>query len=323
MSSPHGSVIFSTRTRAYGWKDAVGFAAWSGTWRAVEREVREGVACLRLSRQQGEAPTRAQVAAAAREFRYPRGLLAREDLEDWLQRRSLGLDGWLSWIRRTVARQAVGAEGAARLPDPGVNDAELQELTWISAICSGQLETSVNELAARAAAQEALFDPDRPDGWPEEPWQRLDVALQRFRHQAVTEERLAQAVEARQLDWTSVRFRRVSLATEGAARELVLSATEAGNDLEAVARVAGVEPVLSRLLLSDADASLRASLLSAAPLELVGPMRVGASWEVIQIIEKAGPSPDDPQLRAHAERVVADLAVKHEVDDRIRWSEHL
>ena len=324
MSSGQHAAVFATRARAYGWQDVVAFAVWAGTWGAMEREVGDGVDALQRCHRRGDAPTGAEVTSAAKEFRYARGLLATEDLESWLQHRSVTLEGWLGWIRRALARQRVGTQDAAGLaPDPPLDDAALQQLTWISAICSGQLETAADDLAARAAAEQALVDHAHADGWPEEPWERLEVALQRFRSEAVTEERLEQAVASRQLDWTSVRFRSVSLGTESAARELVLSAAEAGNDLAAAAHEAGFDPVLRSTRLSDVEAPLRARLLSAAPLELIGPLQVESSWAVAQVTDKSAPSRDDSELRAHASRVVADLAVQHEVDDRITWGEHL
>lgn len=324
MTSLCSGVAFRTSARHYGWQEVVGFAVRMGTWTQVERQVHEELVCWQVCRQRGILPTSAEVAAAAREFRYPRGLLSRDDLEEWLRHRSVTVEDWLGWIRGTLARQAIGADGASlgqmELPADGP---QVQRAAWASVVCSGRLEALVGDLAARAAALAALFDPADPTEWPADPWERLEVALQRLRKRAVTDELVQQAISARNLDWTAIDCQWVSLGSESAAREMVLSvAEEESRDLEAVARLANVDTVRRCFLLSDVEAPLQAALLSAAPLELVGPLQVGDTWAVAQVRRKRAPSRDDPQLRAMAERVVADLAVQHEVDDRISWSEY-
>jgi hypothetical protein len=92
--------LFDLRDDTYTWQDAVLSALIGGRWNAVERRVREGLACVRHFERAGARAPEAKIEAAAAEFRYERELISADEAEAWLA--GLGLDSaaWLAWVRR-------------------------------------------------------------------------------------------------------------------------------------------------------------------------------------------------------------------------------
>ena len=124
-------------------------------------------------------PGESDLDGAEARFRYERGLVAAEEMEGWLARWQIAVGDWREYLR-----------GSADQGERG---------RWVSAVCSGSLERAAEDLAARAAAAEALGEPD------------LDRAFDRFVAQAVTPDALRTILEARKADWIRVDCRTLVL----------------------------------------------------------------------------------------------------------------
>ncbi len=129
----------------YRWEDVVERARTTGEWDEIADGARAGLAAIA----ELGAPPPEELDAAAREYRYERGLLAADDLDAWLERRGLTVADWHAYLQRALARAAfTGALAQQPVPD---------DLTWAEGICSGRLE----QLAQGAGAARSGRDGSR------------------------------------------------------------------------------------------------------------------------------------------------------------------
>jgi hypothetical protein len=222
-------------------------------------------------------------------FRYDRGLVAGEEMEAWLRRWELSVAEWRDYLR-----------GA--LPDD-------ERGRWIAAICSGALERAAGELAARAAAADALGEND------------LDRGYDRFLADAVTPEVLRSLLVARSSDWLRVDCRTLVFDTEAAAREGALCIRDDGMALTEVAAQAGAEIREHSLHLEDAKGELGQALLSARVGELLGPLPLADRFALVLVDAKVDPTLDDPEILRRVQEAARRRAIEREVVNRVVWHE--
>ena len=200
-----------------------------------------------------DAP-RGTVEERATAFRRDRGLLSADDTGAWFERWGVTVPQWLAHLR--------GGTSA----DP-----------WIEAVVSGTLERTAHRLAAGLAAHRALGAAGATDP------AALDAAVEELGARAATPDRVAAAVTANRLAWTTL-------------------------DLEPAAGAgAGL-----RTTLADAPTDLAPLLLGAAPGDVVGAFVVRA---------RTPPTAGDPHIAARACAEVAATALRREVSARVRWVE--
>jgi hypothetical protein len=233
----------------------------------------------------------AELDEAARRFRYERNLVAAEEMEAWLARWELTVGEWRAYLGGTLAAD--------------------ERAPWVIAVCSGTLEREARELAARAAAAEALGEGD------------LDRAYERFVAEAVTPEALAALLETRGADWIRVDCRTLVLPGEPAAREAALCVRDDGMALAEVAAQAGVEMREHALYLEDADGELGNALLSARTGELLGPLPLGDRFALVLVDGKVDPTLDDPEILRRAQEAARRRATEREVVNRVTWHERV
>lgn len=224
-------------------------------------------------------------------FRYERGLVAAEELEAWLRRWDLTVGEWRTYLR------GVPANG--------------ERAAWVAAVCSGALERAALELAARAAAADALGETD------------LDRAYDRFVTDAVTAEALESILDARRADWIRVDCRTLVLPGEPAAREAALCVRDDGMALAEVAAQAGVEMREHALYLEDAADELGKALLSARTGELLGPLPLADRFALVLVDDKVEPSLDDPEILRRVQEAARRRAIEREVVNRVTWQERV
>ena len=224
-------------------------------------------------------------------FRYQRGLVAAEEMERWLVRWQISVGDWRDYLRGSVER---GERGR-----------------WVTAVCSGTLERAAEDLAARAAAAEALGEPD------------LDRAFERFVVEAVTPDALRSILEARKADWIRVDCRTLVLPTPDGAREAALCVRDDGMALAEVAAQAGAELREHSLHLEDAEGDLGKALLSARTGELLGPVPLGDRYALVLVDGKVEPSLDDPEILRRAQEAARRRAIEREVVNRVTWHERV
>jgi hypothetical protein len=349
MNNLFGTHLFSIGERSYYWEDVFVAARLWGDWTALQRQVREGIACAKVMLDEDCDLDPAELQSAADEFRYERNLLSREEAETWLKERGLTVEMWSEYILRWALRRKWSADLDDIVVRGVVTDAEIEEAITCEAICSGRLHELANELAGRAAVyervEEQLGDHDLElapvpvrkgiaseladlglPGFPLEFWQervdflaRVDAAFQSFSGDAGLPD-LGAEVAAHHLDWIVVDYELVPFRDEEAAREAALCVRTDGAKLAEVARRAGSADHRTTVFLEQADTALRSYLLGARDEEVLGPFRWREGFAVLRVIAKKLPSIDDPRIRDRARRSALAGAVKREILDRVRWA---
>lgn len=214
-------------------------------------------------------------------FRRARGLLRGEQLQAWLADWHVGAGDFVSWTR-DVASGGSTASG------------------WCTVLCSGELDAiTATMVSAAAAACELGSGPTDAATFVPEAWTERLVAL------GTTPEALAAAIEDHRLEWTSLHTISVTTPSRGIAEELRHQVRSDGADLAAAASSANC-PVHedTDLLSSITPADVQAALAGAQAGELVGPVRTGDHWILIEVVARAGPDLSDPGSRARAEAAV-------------------
>lgn len=349
MKSLVGQPVFRVEGEQFYWEDVAICGALRGDWAALERETREGQACLRRVRA-GHALPAADVDAAAAEFRYARDLVAAEETVAWLERWGLARDEWMDCIRRSVARRLWSAELPRIVADFAPPDADVSAAMQPDALCSGRLRPMAEALARRAAARAWLranaadasaVSGVAPDAAPEVPTDLaarglpdldaarlaergavvadLERALARFRAIAAPPPAIEAKVAQRRLDWIRFESRVALFAREEEAREAALCIREDGLDLAEVAADAHVPLVANRGFLDQAPKPLRDRMLAAGEGDVVGPVELDGKFALIRIDAKRVPSAADPEVARRAEREVVERALAHAAQDHVHW----
>jgi len=358
MPALAGQRIFSVGGTSYTWEDLVVAACLWGDWPALESQVRDGLACLArlddLDEDDEDALDEDDVEAAAAEFRYSRDLVAAADLEAWLERRGLTVDGWLDFVRRSLLRARWADDLAAIREEYEIDDEEVAAALECEAVCGGLAADLAGRLAARvairardeaaggdadtrgreaeglaAAVPEDLLERALP-GLPARARRdrlralaRLEVIWRPFAAGAATPDGLRALVAARRLDWMRVSAQMVVAADEDVAREIALCVRVDARPLAEVAGEAGLSAETAELWMEDLAEPLRDVLVGARPGELLGPLADKDGHLVLAVGAKRLPSPDDPAVRARAERALLARTVDREVADRVTWHESL
>lgn len=316
MGAPDDAVlwahpVFSVGDATFTWADVARFAQRGTGWSDLRGEIHEALACRRA----GHAPSSAAVDQAARAFRYDRRLITADETEAWLSRRGLDVDGWMDYIRRQVVR-AERAERGDELRNVveahPVPDEEVDALAWVHGWCSGRFEQLAHELAQRVAACVRL------SGAPPADLAELDDVLPRFRDNVVTPEAVHAVVTRQRLDWLRVELDEAVFDNEGAAREAALSVRYDGLSLSEVSALAGARHRRRTVRLEELDADLRSAVLGAGEGDLAGPI-ASEGFLLVHVRSKTLPSVEDPDVRDRAVDLVTSTALRHEVEERVRW----
>src|SRR5215212_11556164 len=98
MTPPLEQAVFRVGGETYRWGDVLLASTLWGNWEALERETREGMACLRRARETGAPVPEREVQQAAADFRYARNLIAADEVIAWLERWGLGREEWMGYI---------------------------------------------------------------------------------------------------------------------------------------------------------------------------------------------------------------------------------
>ena len=317
---PADRSLFTVAGRTYAWEDVLLAADLRGDLGALERQTRQGLACVRRLAADGEALPAESVRAAATVFRYERNLLAAEELEAWLAARGLTVADWNGYLRRLLLRERWADELARIESEFAVGDDEVEAALPAEAVCTGFLRRAAEQLAEDAALADAggpVGDsPDRAT---------LIATLARgadaARTRAPSDAEIERELAGHSLDWIRIDAEALELGDAEAAREAALCVRVDGRTLADVASDCGVPTSALALYLEDAEPELRLALLSGSPGELVGPVATGSGHVLLQLHTKAEPSADDPELARRATAVLTARAVQRELRNRVLWHE--
>jgi hypothetical protein len=332
--------VFAVGATLYRRRELVDAAAAWGEWAGLTEAAREELACRVRADTAGDPLAAGALSAAGAAFRRSRGLLAAEDVQDWLAERDLAVGDWFAHLRGELLRDAwrdhlAEIAAAAGAPEP----AELARATWVRAVCTGTLSRVAERLAAGAAALAELSAAERrrdgacdvsgPDGELRpgdvgpEALARLEAAAHALVRRAATGDRLGREVEAHRVGWTSADCTILAHPSLDVLREAALCVTEDGMTLDAAAREARAELLRSRLVVEELPEALAARVFAAEPGELLEPELVGDVGWLVLVEAKTIPSVADPALRERAATLIAARERARASDVWVRWFERI
>jgi hypothetical protein len=305
-----------------------------GGWAGLEERTRAGIAARHAGAASGVELPADEVTAAARAFRFERGLLAGEQLDGWLELWGVGLADWREYLRRDLMRRRATHAGEAP-------DGEVEAAIGVEAICSRALE----DAAARLASDAALAPPDAApatgadrvvdaaaaaellrvpaDRCAErlERVERLLAAAALARAELVGGDALAEELARRRQEWRQLELDLLVLDDEDAAREALLCLRLDGLEPAAVAGRARRTPRRVSTALAEAPEWLAPHVVGVGEGSAIGPVPHETGFAVAVVASKREPSLGDPAVRERAVAAVVARAARRQVAARIAWRE--
>ncbi len=328
MNSLLGQLVFSVGRQQYYWDDVILSARRWGDWADLEKELRQGIACLKRLDEAEEEFDPEALESAASDFRYERDLLTAEETEAWLNRWHLSADSWMEYLQRFILRRKWADQLVEIVARYRVTKKEIHNSLHAEAICSGHLARFARALAARASAYEKALEA----GWVrDEPKsaeatariRRLETSYQRFCDHVVDEQGIKNQVNSHRLDWVRVGCRYVLFSQEQMAREAALCARDDGMQLDEVAANASIALQNATLYLDEVEPSLRDRFLSAEKGALVGPLNWDKAFGLFLVEDKIIPAAEDPEIKQRAQETLLESAVNREINKRVKWHARL
>ena len=328
MNSLLGQLVFSVGRQQYYWDDVILSARRWGDWADLEKELREGIACLKRLDEAEEEFDPEALESAANDFRYERDLLTAEEAEAWLNRWNLSADSWMEYLRRFILRRKWADQLVEIVARYRVTKKEIHSSLHAEAICSGHLARFARALAARASAYEKALEA----GWVrDEPKSAeatgrirlLEASYQRFCDHVVDAQGIKNQVDSHRLDWIRIGCRYVLFSQEQMAREAALCARDDGMQLDEVAANAGIALQNATMYLDEVEPSLRDRFLSAEKGALVGPLNWDKAFGLFLVEDKIIPAVEDPEIKQRAQETLLESAVNREINKRVKWHARL
>ena len=284
--------VFTIDGEPVDWAAVVEAARAWGDWAALERSSSPDVEVAL-----DEEAVRREVDERATALRHDRRLLSADETQEWFAQWGVTVADWLAHVRRQVLGEVP--------PDP-------EGAVWIEAITSGTLDRAAWRLARELTAHRALGG----SGWPTVG--ELDRAMSDFAaREAAPPDRRAAIIAEHAIAWTLFDLQHVELADEATARELC------GRPIEEVAAKAGVAVVDTRTALEDLPDELRSHLHGAATGDVVGPVLVNGTWQIVVVAGRTLPTDDDPQIADRARKRLVAEALHREMARRVHWLDHV
>ena len=338
-------ILFSVEDDLYRWSDAALWAHLRGRWAVVQRQARQGLACVQRQAEEDHALGEEGVRSLGEAFRYERNLLSADETVEWLNHHDLDESDWIGYIRRLHLRD-LWADELERIVErypPSVE--ELDAVVLAEAVCSRILNRAAEELAGRVAVglrieandetaslvtgAVAEAGPPRIPGLdPAAAADRMrtlatiDILAGRALEAAVTREAIEREVASNALTWMSFACTTAYLADPDAGREVVAQIRE-GRDLAEVASEAGSQAASGRVFLDAVSADLADRLVGVAEGDILGPLATSEGWLVLVVDRRVEPSADDAEVRDRASDAIRTRLEEREKNAMVRWHERL
>ena len=324
MDALVGQRVFCVGSEEYRWDDVILAAKLRGDWARLEKELCEGLACVKRMDEAEEEIDAEELESAANDFRYERDLVTAEEAEAWLRQWNITAKAWMDYIRRCVLRRKWADELAEIVARFRVTEREIHSCLRAEAVCSGYLARFAQALAARASA----FEKAREEGWIREAApcakrikriHRLESGYRSFRDHVVDSQGLKDQVGWHRLDWIRFDCRYVVFPDEQMAREAALCVRDDGMRLDEVAANAKIDPHNEPIYLEAIDPSVRDRFLSAGKGALVGPLDWDKGFALFVVEDKILPALEDPAIKRRAEESLIQNAIDREIANRVQW----
>lgn len=312
MDSP----IFRVDGIAFGWEDLalVNAEAWS----TLEREAREGLACVTHLARAGLPVPRAALDDAAASFRYARNLVSADDADAWLSARDLTVEQWMDHLLRGVLRAEWHDRMEALLATYPGEAGAITETLRVDAIATGVAQRLAREVAGRAGVAASV---GQSLGFESAALRResIERGLQRFALERNTEEAIAREVRNHRAEWIRCVCETLEFADAGQAREAALCIREDGVTLAALSDSALGPIRTTTFFLEEIDEVERSRFLAAVPGDLIGPLPTQGRHLLHRLQDKRLPTTDDPTIRDRATARLLARAAAAEVHHRVTW----
>ena len=328
MDALLGQLVFSVGDERYRWEDVILSARLRGDWADLEKELREGLACLKRLAEEEEEIDPDELQSAANNFRYGRDLVSAEEAEAWLNRWHLNAEEWMEYIQRHLLRQKWTGQLAEIRARFRVTKKEIQSNLQAEAVCSGHLARFARVLAARAAAHARALEA----GWVEHAEKSteaaarvrvLEAGYRRFCDHVIDSRGLKGQVDSHRLDWIRFDCRYVLFPQEQMAREAALCARDDGMPLDEIAANANLALHEAAMYLDEIEPSRRGRFLSAEKGALLGPLDWDDAVGVFLIADKILPALEDPEIKQRAQEALLELEINREINNRVKWHARL
>jgi hypothetical protein len=328
MNALLGQVVFSVGSQQYYWDDVILYARQSGNWDELEKQLREGIACMKRLEDMAEQIDPEELELAANEFRYERDLVTAEETEAWLNQWNVSAEAWMEYIQRLLLRRKWADRLAEIVAHYPATKKEFHSSLHAEAVCSGYLARFAHALAARASA----YDKARKEGWISDESKsaaaadrmcRLETSYRRFRDHVVDSQGIKNQINSHRLDWIRFDCRYVLFPQEQMAREAALCVRDDGRQLDEVAANANVALQNAAIYLDAVEPTLRDRFLGAEKGALIGPLNWANAFGLFLVEDKIIPAVEDPEIKQRAQESLLQSAVNREINNRVKWHARL
>jgi len=328
MNSLLGQPVFSVGNQKYCWDDVILSAQLRGEWADLEKELREGIACLKRLDEAAEEIDPEELEAAANDFRYERDLVTAEEAETWLNRWNLSADSWMEYIQRFILRRKWADQLAEIVARYRVTKREIHSCLRAEGVCSGHLASFARALAARASAYEKALEAgwirdERESADAPDRIRLLEAGYLSFCHHVVDSQGIKHQVKSHRLDWIRFQCRCVLFSEEQMAHEAALCVRDDGMQLDEVAKNANIALQNAAMYLDEVEPALRDRFLSAEKGALIGPLDWDKAFGLFLVEDKIIPAVEDPEIKQRAQETLLESAVNREIDNRVKWHARL
>lgn len=247
----------------------------------------------------------ADVEATLDAWRYQRDLISAEECEAWLAQRGLGYADLLASMERRLRRAAPADDDAAE----------------IDALLDASFDEHARELARHAAlACENRWRWPQPAESLVPIWHHWQAAASAHCAQAFDLAERARELATRAGELTRVDYTEVELDSAAALREARLCVLEDRITLTEVAAAAGFPWRAASARLGELPAPLAQALEHAAPGQLCVPATDDGRFLLLQLHERAPPSPDDPAVTAAIDARLRQRLLDALVCRHVQWT---
>jgi hypothetical protein len=324
MDALLGQLVFCVGSEEYRWDDVILAAKLRGDWARLEKELCEGLACVKRMDEAEEEIDAEELESAANDFRYERDLVTAEEADAWLEQWGLSAEAWMDFIRRWVLRRKWADELVEIVARFRITKKEFNSCLKAEVVCSGYLARFAQALAAWAstfekAREEVWIGDAAPCAKRVKRIHRLEAGYQSFRDHVVDSQGLKDQVGWHRLDWIRFDCRYVLFPHEQMAREAALCVRDDGMQLDEVAANAKIRLHNAPLYLEEIDPSLRDHFLSAGKGALVGPLDWDKGFALFVVEDKILPALEDPAIRQRAEESLIQNEINREIANRVKW----
>ena len=339
-----GGAVFTCGANFYTDRDVIDAALFRGELDPVRAEL---LRCVECENQSGDAEMDdATIDAAVEKFRYDHDLITAEEVEQWLEVRSLTMDDFGDYFARHYWGDNLKGKVATETTDYLSAPEEMRALLRAELILSGEFDRMATRLSWRVAGgQEVKEDVDRANERTEffkeaginektlptwlngigrdEQWLnemlRLEAIHNRIRAQLLTPKNRQRELSGLRLSLTRLEVEMLEVESKDAASEASLCVKVDGLSMEEVAKEGRYPYRQQQLLVEDVEPELQQKFLSVPAGSVLEPIARGDGFQLCRVTKKVEPNADDPVVQERVDKRLLELHFAGLVSNHIQW----